>query len=178
MNIWASLCVSMRRHGYFFFFCISFLTALKKKHFCLCAPSGTTRRGVKTYRFCPVLHARRPPSIHYLWISIVCFCSVATPTCSLNRERERKKKGRKKGTLICMRGASLDKAEDNKECILSHSDESLLHPKVTSKWAPPRPSSAFLPAFLHIYLFIHLMVELWLFSLETSASIIEKRSQV
>lgn len=43
-------------------------------------------------------------------------------------------------------GASLDKAEDNKERILSHSDESLLHPKVTSEWALSDPH-------LHLYLF-------------------------
>lgn len=57
---------------------------------------------------------------------------------------------REKGTLICMRGASLDKAEDNKECILGHSDESRLGWKLTSKWAGYDPH-------LHVYLstFIH-----------------------
>lgn len=49
-----------------------------------------------------------------------------------------------------MRGASLDKAEDNKECILGHSDESRLGWKLTSKWAGCDPH-------LHVYLstFIH-----------------------
>lgn len=85
-------------------------------------------------------------------ISIVCVCTVL-PTCGSEQREE--KKGRKKGTLICMWGASLDKAEDNKECIHRHSDESLLQPKVTSKWALADPH-------LHFYLFFYIYIYLFI----------------
>lgn len=92
------------------------------------------------------------PSIHTLFVRA---CNVSAvwwrPLSAPNRGGG--KKSRKKGKLICMWGASLDKAEDNKERILSHSDESLLHRKVTSEWALSDPN-------LHLYLlptciFIH-----------------------
>lgn len=134
------------------------------------------QRSTKTCSLCLI----RPPSRRYLWISHCVFlpCCDAHLQLQTGEGGKKNKNWRNKGRRICMWGASLDKAEDNIECILSHGDESLLYPKVTSKWARSDPHLHFYMFFLHIYLFIHLMVELSLFSWETSPAIIETWSQV
>lgn len=73
------------------------------------------------------------------------FCCAVTPT--FGSKQRRGDRGNRAHSFACG-GASLDKAEDNKECILNRSDESHLRWKLTSKWAGCDPH-------LHVYLFFH-----------------------
>lgn len=145
-HLWISELVYLWGWDVTVLFCISFLTALKQ--FWLCAPSVRPKRhkniiDVAWFSLNTALHP------YIICESQLCVSAASwRPLAATNRER---KKCRKKGTLICMWGASLDKAEDNKECILSHSDESLLHPKVTSKWARADPH-------LHFYQFFYIYI--------------------
>lgn len=82
-------------------------------------------------RFCTIQYVWCPPSMHYL-----CACATVLLCSDAHLQLQTEEGGSgEKGTLICMWGASLDKAEDNKECILGHSDESHQRCKLTSKWA-------------------------------------------
>lgn len=108
-DIWAQFSVNARHHRDFF---------------------GGTSSLLQDFAWFNVYGALRP---YIICMYAQRFCCAVTPTFSSKQRRGGGVEG--KGHTHLHAGASLDKAEDNKQCILGHSDESHLRWKLTSKWA-------------------------------------------
>lgn len=146
-DIWVRFSVNTRHHRDFFGGGGFFSDAIKKKGFGSLIRLWRSKMHKKMSRFCMIQYVWCPPSIHYLYVrATVLLCSDA----HLQLQTEEWGGSREKGTLICMWGASLAKAEDNRvhprpQWWIASALET--HLKVGWLW----PSSAWLPQYVYSF---------------------------